>query len=152
MYNFNLVNSKMTMKKVFNQLMLVCFLVVGAGLTASAQKAMGPEFAADNMTVDFGEVDASKDGGVRVFKFKNTGSEPLMITNAQGSCGCTTPDWPKEPIRPGGTGEIKIKYDITRKGAINKTVSITTNEVEGKDANGNPIYKTHTVSVKGNVL
>lgn len=139
------------MKKVFNQLMIVCFLIVGAGVSVSAQKAMGPEFSSDNLVVDFGEVDATKDPGFRVFKFKNTGSEPLMITNAQGSCGCTVPEWPKEPIRPGAVGEIKIKYDIQRKGQINKTVTVTTNEVDSKDANGNPVYKNHTVSVKGNV-
>jgi hypothetical protein len=139
------------MKKVFNQLMITCFLVVGAGLTMNAQKAMGPEFSSENLVTDFGEVDATKDPGFRVFKFKNTGSEPLMITNAQGSCGCTVPEWPKEPIRPGATGEIKIKYDIQRKGAINKTVTVTTNEVESKDGNGNPIYKNHVIQVKGNV-
>lgn len=140
------------MKKVFAKLTMVCFLAVGATVTLNAQKTMGPEFTSDNLVVDFGDVDATKDPGFRVFKFKNTGTEPLMITNAQGSCGCTVPEWPKEPIKPGAVGEIKIKYDINRKGGINKSVTITTNEVESKDANGNPIYKNHVVSVKGNVL
>jgi hypothetical protein len=74
-----------------------------------------------------------------------------LITNAKGSCGCTVPEWPKEPIRPGQTGVIKIKYDTSRSGPISKTVTVTTNEVEGKDASGNPTYKNHTVAVKGNV-
>ncbi len=139
------------MKKTFTKILAVCFLVVGTTIAADAQKTMGPEFSSDATTVDFGEVDNTKDAGFRVLKFKNTGSAPLMITNAVGSCGCTIPEWPKEPIKPGASGEIKIKYDITRIGAISKTVTITTNEEETKDANGNPIYKNHTIQVKGNV-
>ena len=45
------------------------------------------------------------------FEFKNTGDEPLIISNSKGSCGCTVPTWPKEPIAPGATGSIKVKYD-----------------------------------------
>lgn len=133
------------------KILAVCFFLIGVNAVASAQKAMGPEFTAESMTVDFGDVDNAKDSGVRILKFKNTGSAPLMITNAVGSCGCTVPTWPKEPVKPGGTAQIEIKYDITRVGPISKTVTITTNEVENKDANGNPIYKTHMVTVKGTV-
>lgn len=140
------------MKKVMYAAAIACFMLVGANVSLNAQKEMGPQFSSENLVVDFGDVDATKDPGFRVFKFKNTGTEPLMITNAQGSCGCTVPEWPKEPIKPGAIGEIKIKYDINRKGAINKSVTVTTNEVESKDANGNPIYKNHIISVKGNVL
>jgi len=139
------------MKNTFTKILTVCFLVAGTTLASHAQKAMGPEFSSETTTVDFGEVDNSKDPGFRVLKFKNSGSAPLMITNAVGSCGCTIPEWPKEPIKAGATAEIKIKYDITRIGAISKTVTITTNEEEGKDANGNPIYKNHVIQVKGNV-
>lgn len=139
------------MKSTFTKILTVCFLMVGASVVVNAQKSMGPEFSPDATTVDFGEVDNTKDPGFRVLKFKNTGSAPLMITNAVGSCGCTIPEWPKEPIKAGGTAEIKIKYDITRIGTISKTVTITTNEEESKDANGNPIYKNHVIQVKGNV-
>lgn len=139
------------MKNTFTKILTVCFLIAGTTLVSNAQKAMGPEFSVENSTVDFGQVDNTKDTGFRILKFKNTGSAPLMITNAVGSCGCTIPEWPKEPIKAGATAEIKIKYDITRIGAISKTVTITTNEEEGKDANGNPIYKTHIVQVKGDV-
>jgi hypothetical protein len=139
------------MKKTFTKILAVCFLVAGTTLVSNAQKSMGPEFFSETTTVDFGEVDNSKDPGFRILKFKNNGSAPLMITNAVGSCGCTIPEWPKEPIKAGGTAEIKIKYDITRIGTISKTVTITTNEEESKDANGNPVYKTHLIQVKGNV-
>lgn len=49
------------------------------------------------------------------FKFKNTGNRPLIISNAKGSCGCTVPQWPKEPIAPGGSGEIKVEFNSEKK-------------------------------------
>ncbi|MCB9308491.1 MAG: DUF1573 domain-containing protein [Lewinellaceae bacterium] len=67
-----------------------------------------------------------------VFKFKNTGSEPLIISNAKGSCGCTVPEYPKEAIAPGASGEIKVIYDSKGKGSPEgkmdtKRVTITAN-------------------------
>lgn len=135
------------MKKIIFGLTAVTLFIA---VSASSAVAQGPVFAADNLTVDYGEVNYNGDGS-RDFVFKNTGTEPLIITNAKGSCGCTVPEWPKEPIRPGATGTIKIKYDTKRSGPISKTVTITTNEVESKDANGNPVYKNHTVAIKGTV-
>ena len=62
-----------------------------------------------------------------VFEFTNTSSNPLTISNAKGSCGCTVPEWPKEPIAPGEKGEIKVKYDSKgKKGLQNKTVTLNT--------------------------
>ena len=65
--------------------------------------------------------------GVRFFKFTNTGTAPLVISNAKGSCGCTVPSFPKEPIMPGAAGYIKVKYDTKRVGAFTKYVTLTTN-------------------------
>lgn len=63
-----------------------------------------------------------------IFKFKNTGSEPLIISNAKGSCGCTVPKYPKDPIAPGATGEIEVTYSPGKqKGNQTKTVTITAN-------------------------
>ena len=61
------------------------------------------------------------------FKFTNTGTEPLIISNAKGSCGCTVPSWPKTPIKPGESAAIKVKYDSKRIGPINKSVTISSN-------------------------
>jgi hypothetical protein len=138
------------MKKALIILNVICLFVVAGVFTTMAQKVSGPVFSADKMELSFGEVDYKGDGA-REFVFKNTGTEPLIITNAKGSCGCTVPEWPKEPIRPGQTNVIKVKYDTARSGPISKTVTITTNEVEGKDANGNPTYKNHMIAIKGNV-
>lgn len=61
------------------------------------------------------------------FKFTNTGKEPLIISNAQPSCGCTVPQWPKEPIKPGESAYIKVKYDSNRVGPFDKSITITSN-------------------------
>lgn len=62
------------------------------------------------------------------YVFKNTGKEPLIISNAKGSCGCTVPEWPKEPIPVGGTGKIKVEFDSKGKnGPQTKQVTITAN-------------------------
>lgn len=83
---------------------------------------------------NFGEIEEGEKV-THVFTFKNTGSEPLVISKAQGSCGCTVPDWPREPIPVGGEGKISVQYDSRGKGlpraeggrAENKRVTITAN-------------------------
>jgi len=80
---------------------------------------------------NFGEI-TEGDKVTHLFEFKNTGDEPLVISKAQGSCGCTVPDWPREPIPVGGVGEIKVQYDSRGKGqpegrSENKRVTITAN-------------------------
>ncbi len=62
-----------------------------------------------------------------VFKFKNIGGKPVIITNAKGSCGCTDIDYPKNPILPGQTTEIIVTYDAELLGVFNKTVTLTMN-------------------------
>lgn len=83
---------------------------------------------------NFGEIEEGEKV-IHEFKFKNTGDEPLVISKAQGSCGCTVPDWPREPIPVGGEGVIKVQYDSRGKGkaraeggrAESKRVTITAN-------------------------
>lgn len=81
----------------------------------------------DNAKFNFGVVD---EGEVvkHVYKFKNTGKEPLVISNAKGSCGCTVPTWPKEPVPPGGSGEIQVEFNSKGKpGPQSKRVTVTAN-------------------------
>ncbi|MCC7233486.1 MAG: DUF1573 domain-containing protein [Bacteroidia bacterium] len=85
-----------------------------------------PEITFENDLHDYGTIQQNADGSCE-FKFKNTGKEPLIITNAKGSCGCTVPTYPKEPITRGETGIIKVHYDTKRIGAFTKTVTITSN-------------------------
>ena len=62
------------------------------------------------------------------YKFKNTGDNPLILTNAKGSCGCTVPKWPRDPIAPGGEGEVTVEFDSkNKKGTRNQKVTLTAN-------------------------
>ena len=96
----------------------------------AAVKAEGPYMDFEELKVDFGTIEQDSDP-YRVIKFKNTGTQPLLITNAKGSCGCTVPTYPEEAIAPGETGEIKVRYATNRVGPINKTVTLTTNSAQG---------------------
>lgn len=81
----------------------------------------------DSETIDYGTIPANSDGK-REFSFVNNGTQPLIITNASGSCGCTVPTFPKEPIMPGARGVIGVKYDTARAGQpFSKNVTITSN-------------------------
>lgn len=80
---------------------------------------------------DYGTV-AEGEKVVHIYKFTNTGTEPMVISNAKGSCGCTVPEWPKEPIAPGATSEIRVQFDSSGKGTAagapqSKRVTITAN-------------------------
>lgn len=76
--------------------------------------------------VDYGEIEQGSNGR-RQFNFTNTGSEPLIISNARGSCGCLVPTAPKEPIPPGGHGVVSVAYNTNRIGPINKGVTVSSN-------------------------
>jgi hypothetical protein len=89
----------------------------------------GPVFEFETRVIDYGEIAANSDGN-RVFKFKNIGKSPLIISKVKGSCGCTVPTKPEEPIMPGESGEIKVKYATNRIGPFSKTVTITSNAYE----------------------
>ncbi len=81
----------------------------------------------DQEKFNFGVVD---EGEIvkHIYKFKNTGNEPLIISNAKGSCGCTVPTWPKEPVPPGGSGEIAVEFNSKGKpGQQMKKVTVTAN-------------------------
>lgn len=84
----------------------------------------------DKMEHDYGTIKQGGNGECE-FKFTNNGKEPLVITNCQGSCGCTVPMCPKEPILPGKSGIIKVKYDTNRPGGIYKTVTVNSNAKSG---------------------
>ncbi|MEM9885435.1 MAG: DUF1573 domain-containing protein [Bacteroidota bacterium] len=105
-----------------------------AEVTPTAQPAqpsapVGPTtvMTFDEMSYDFGTITAGEK--VRhVYTFSNTGNEPLIISNARGSCGCTVPQWPQEAIAPGDEGEIVVEYNSKGKsGNETKTVTITAN-------------------------
>ncbi len=84
------------------------------------------EFKAKDETIDYGTVTKESDSGLRSFEFTNTGNSALMISNVISTCGCTVPSFPKEPIMPGKTGKIDIKYNMNP-GPIRKTITVESN-------------------------
>lgn len=105
-------------------------------------KVNGAGMVFETETIDYGTIAHNADGR-REFVFTNNGNKPLIITNTVGSCGCTVPSTPKEPIAPGATGKISVKYATDRVGQFTKTVTVTSN------AEGQP---TKTLTIKGTVL
>ena len=91
-------------------------------------------------TIDYGEIAKGSDG-IRVFEFTNTGTAPLVISDVKSSCGCTIPKKPEDPIMPGATGEIQVKYDTKRVGPIRKALTVTSNAET----------PTKVLKIKGNV-
>lgn len=90
----------------------------------------GPDIKFEKMVHDYGTIQKGSDGSCE-FVFKNTGKEPLVLSNVKSSCGCTVPTWPKEPILAGNSGVIKVVYDTKRVGAINKSIFVNSNANEG---------------------
>lgn len=109
---------------------------------ADSQKIEGAGMLFENETIDYGTLPHNADGK-REFVFVNNGNKPLIITNATGSCGCTVPSFPKEPILPGAKAVIGVKYATDRVGAFTKTVTITSN------AKGS---ESKTLTIKGTIL
>ena len=110
------------MKKII----LIAFLTFS--FIGFSQKGAKIEFKDKDNTIDYGTVTKEEDSGIRSFEFTNTGDEPLIIKNVQSSCGCTVPSKPTEPIQPGQTGKIDVKYNMNP-GPIRKTITVETNAV-----------------------
>lgn len=107
----------------------------------NAQKAPdAPQFQFKEDTWDFGNIPM----GIPVthtFEFNSTGKNPVVISQATASCGCTTPVWSKEPVMPGKMGTVAVTYNAAREGSFVKTVTVLSNT-------GDPKYLT----IKGNVI
>lgn len=98
-----------------------------------------PKMEFEQTTIDYGSIKQHADP-LRKFSFTNTGNAPLIIKHAKGSCGCTVPKYPKEPIAPGQTAVIEVRYDTKRIGKFTKTVTLTTNE---------PVQSKRVLTIKG---
>lgn len=120
------------MKKAF----FTFLAVAGFGLV-SAQT-----ISFDKTVISYGNVKAGSDGH-RVFTVKNTGTKPLILSEVKPSCGCTTPEWSKDPILPGKTGNIKVGYNTELKGNFKKSIEVYSND---------PDNGRSTIWIEGNVL
>jgi len=117
------------MKKAILSVGLILCAMLGAKAQESSTPSINPnapKFQFETEVIDYGTIEHNANGD-REFKFTNTGKEPLVISDAKGSCGCTTPSWPKEPIKPGASSVIKVHYATDRVGSFEKTVTLTSN-------------------------
>ena len=131
------------MKNILIAAAVMFFSVTGVQLNAQQlQLQDGAVMTLDKDVHDYGEIEKGGDPFCE-FLITNTGNEPLIISNAKGSCGCTVPTWEKEPIMPGESSVMTVKYDTKRVGPINKSVTITSN------ATNSP---TKVIRIKGKVL
>lgn len=116
------------------KLIVTAFVVVAATFASNAQTATPQqpvnqktaEIKFDKETNDFGVIPQGVPASY-TFIVTNTGKAPLIITNASASCGCTTPEWTKEAIKPGGKGYVKATYNAASPGQFMKTVTVTSN-------------------------
>ena len=107
------------MKKI-----ILSFFVLSLGFFACAQEVATITF--DSLTIDYGTLVKGADG-VRQFRFTNSGTADLEITQVRSSCGCTIPKKPEAPILPGKTGEIQVKYNTALVGPIRKAITVKSN-------------------------
>ncbi len=126
-------------------LTLFVTLIMGA-VNAQSNKtntvpANGPKIEFSTRLHNYGQIDKGGDGNCE-FTFTNTGNEPLILANVRASCGCTTPNWTKDPIMPGQTGTIKVKYNTNNVGNFQKTITVTSNSV---------VDDRVVLTIKGNV-
>lgn len=113
------------MKKYFIVLFLAfvgtSVVAQNAPVKAPAQKADGAVITLEKVSHDFGDINQG-DVVEQVFKFTNTGNQPLIISEIKTTCGCTTPVFPKNPIMPGASGEIKVGFNSA--GKANKQTKV----------------------------
>lgn len=106
---------------------------IGTDAVANSESAAGkidadlPDMTFEEEIFDFGKI-VQGEKVTHAFVFKNTGKKNLIVSNASGSCGCTVPEWPKEPVQPGASGKINVVFNSEGKsGMQEKTVTIVTN-------------------------
>lgn len=115
------------MKQTIIILIALTVSVIGA-FAQTDQTSTQDSIAFDKTEHDYGTITQGADGNC-VFSFVNKGKAPLILSNVQASCGCTTPEWTRTPVAPGEKGAIKVKYDTNRVGSFNKSITVTSNAV-----------------------
>ena len=126
------------MKKFILTLAVALF---GFAAQAQEQPTEGAKIQFAEKVINYGKIEKGANG-TRVFKFKNEGTEPLVLNSVRASCGCTTPKWTRAPIAPGAEGNITVKYETNRMGNFHKTVTV----------NSNATNKTVVLTIKGQVM
>lgn len=112
--------------KMKNVIALGLILLFVGSISAQDNKTSGPEISFEKLVHDFGKV-TQGDKTEYDFRFTNSGKEPLVISDVRSSCGCTVPEWPRNPVLPGSSAVVKVKYNSSIVGVINKQVTIISN-------------------------
>ncbi|MBK6263681.1 DUF1573 domain-containing protein [Marivirga sp. S37H4] len=111
---------------------LITLFAVNFAIAQTADSKNGPDITFQETSHDFGDI-TQGDVVEHVFKFENTGNEPLILADVKTTCGCTAPSWPKEPISPGETAELTVKFNSRGKmGRITKVITVVSNIGENK--------------------
>jgi hypothetical protein len=116
------------------------FMISCSQTSGTTENISGAGIQFETTEHDFGTI-SEKGDGTFSFVFKNTGKEPLILNNVRSSCGCTVPEWPKEPIKKGGKGTIKVSYNTRITGSFSKKITVYSN------AGGDPVI----LLIKGKV-
>lgn len=119
------------MKKIFALILAVSFLHAGQSQPALPVQE---DILLKETSFDFGKIPQGKPV-YHFFEVTNTGKNPMVISNVQTSCGCTTPEWSKEPVAPGGTTKIKVGYNAASEGNFEKYITLTYNQNLSKQIN-----------------
>lgn len=115
------------MKKMLSG--IICFLFISVGAIAQqSSRAGGDSVIFDKLVHDYGTISQGANGYCE-FTFTNNGKTPLLLTSVNASCGCTAPEWTKEPILPGEKGVIKVKYNTNLLGGFNKAITVSSNAI-----------------------
>lgn len=116
------------MKKVFSLFIMIatCFMISCSQTPGTSENISGAGIQFQTTEHDFGTIPEKGDGTFE-FVFKNTGKEPLILSNVRSSCGCTVPEWPKEPIKKGNKGTIKVSYNTRITGSFDKKITVYSN-------------------------
>ena len=117
--------------KTFISLMFGTFVVFFAIAQEKNDNTQQPgaQIVFEETSFDFGDIQQG-DKVEHIFSFENTGTEPLILTNVQTTCGCTVPKWPREPIPPGQSSKITVKFNSSGKmGKVNKVIKVISNAV-----------------------
>ena len=104
------------------------FLFIAMNSSFIFSQDVGAKIKFESLEINYGKI-SKGDNGVRIFKFTNIGSKPLIIDKVYSSCGCTIPKKPSSPIDPGEDDEIQVKYDTNRVGPIRKTITVLSNAI-----------------------
>ncbi|MBS7563712.1 DUF1573 domain-containing protein [Mucilaginibacter sp. Bleaf8] len=108
------------------KLMILCAVILGFTITASAQDNKKAEFKFSEEKHDFGKIAQGKPV-TTMFEYTNVGEEPLILTDVRPTCGCTIADYTKTPVKNGAKGTIKITYSAAAPGAFSKAIVVTSN-------------------------